>query len=117
MPGKRQSLKKVRTNAYHHQNKKCYYCGHPMWSSSLENFAKSHKISPKQAKHFQCTGEHLMPHGEGGNAKQKNIVAACDFCNKKRHKTKKALSATLYKQKVQSRVSKGAWNCGFIGNH
>jgi len=114
MSNNRKSLKKVRTNAYNHQNEKCYYCGHSMWNSSLNSFAKSHSISTKQAQYFQCTGEHLVPHSEGGNAKRRNIVAACLFCNRTRHKVKNALSAVLYKQKVKNRVKKGAWNCGLI---
>jgi 5-methylcytosine-specific restriction endonuclease McrA len=117
MPKKRHSLKKVRTVAYLSQNKKCYYCGHPMWSDSIDRFAKSQGISTKQAKYFQCTGEHLIPHSVGGDSKRHNIVAACFFCNTKRHEAKKALTATLFKQKVLKRVNKGFWNCCLLSNN
>jgi 5-methylcytosine-specific restriction endonuclease McrA len=49
------------------QGWRCYYCG--------EKFTD--KLKP--------TGEHLIPHSEGGGINDWNIVAACGPCNQGRH--------------------------------
>lgn len=81
-----------------------------MWNSDLEGFAARHSISIKQAAFFQCTGEHLVAHSEGGTASKANIVAACKFCNLKRHARKCPPDPEDYSMFVHRRLEKGAWN-------
>lgn len=107
---KRPCLKKLRQVAYYRQNGQCFYCQRPMWLSDMETYASLYRITKKQAFFFQCTGEHLVAHSEGGKASQENIVAACKFCNVKRHDRKRAPSPDDYAQYVQRRLEKGAWN-------
>ncbi len=87
----RKSLVKPRSIAFTRQAGYCFYCSQPMWSENPHEFASKHKITLGQAKRFQCTGEHLQAHQDGGSSKQHNIVAACLFCNQKRHQRKEPL--------------------------
>ncbi|WP_417543038.1 HNH endonuclease [Marinobacter sp.] len=81
-----------------------------MWQNDIENYARQHGISHARARFFQCTGEHLMAHSDGGEANHKNIVAACKFCNTKRHARKCPPSPEGYMAHVKKRLLKGAWN-------
>lgn len=103
-------LKKLRKTAFTKQNGKCCYCGFHMWQDSAESFAKQHGITVKQARHFQCTAEHLQARQEGGRDVRENIAAACIRCNQLRHKRKKPMPPEQYQQLVVSRVSKGGWH-------
>ena len=114
MPKRRTSLKKQRSLAYNCQKGLCFYCELPMHQQAPAAFAAKYKISIKSAKAFECTGEHLIAHSEGGSAKQKNIVAACKFCNEQRHRKKRALEPKAYRNYVQSRISEGRWNSGIL---
>jgi len=110
MAQRRKSLIKPRSIAFSRQSGHCFYCGQPMWTSSVEEFAAKHKITSAQAKLLQCTGEHLKAHHEGGKADQSNIVAACLYCNQGRHKRKDAPAPEQYKRLVYQRLSKGGWH-------
>jgi len=81
-----------------------------MWSGDLREFALKHNISIGQAKRFMCTGEHLEAHKDGGKANQSNIVAACWFCNQKRHKRKEPPPPDQYKKLVHQRLSQNRWH-------
>ena len=116
MSKKRVSIKKPRTAAYYRQNGLCFYCFKPMWLHSVDEFASTHSISIKQANHFQCTGEHLAAHSEGGNAPQKNIVAACKFCNLKRHARSVPPDPGSFANLVHRRLAKGAWNSHLLSS-
>lgn len=78
------------------QDGKCWYCLCEMESGPVQSSS-------------QCTAEHLVPRSEGGSDKAENIVAACRFCNTTRHKRKRALSATQFKQMVRQRIANGKW--------
>ena len=106
----RKSLIKPRSIAFSRQSGCCFYCGQPMWSGSPVEFASKHKITIGQAKRFQCTGEHLTPHHDGGTSSQNNIVAACLFCNQKRHKRKDAPPPEQYKELIHQRMNQGRWH-------
>lgn len=106
----RKSLKKPRSIAFSRQAGRCYYCEQPMWSEEPRVFALSHKITIGQARRFQCTGEHLKAHKDGGTAAQNNIVAACWFCNYNRHKRKEPLPPDQYKKLIEQRMSQGRWH-------
>ncbi|MGZ8220847.1 MAG: HNH endonuclease [Methylobacter sp.] len=81
-----------------------------MWSGNPHEFASKHKITLGQAKRFQCTGEHLRAHQDGGSSKQHNIVAACLFCNQKRHSRKEPPPPDQYKELIHQRMSQGRWH-------
>jgi len=116
MPKSRKSLKNQRNKAFKQQSGLCFYCNLPMHQQNPTAFASKYKISKKAADAFECTGEHLTPHSDGGSASCDNIVAACKYCNQQRHKRKNVLEPQAYNQFVQSRVSKGRWNTGFLNN-
>lgn len=110
MAKNRPSLRAPRTKAFKKQNGRCYYCELPMWINDTLSFAQSYKLTLKQAEQFKCTGEHLQAFHAGGASNQSNIVAACHYCNAKRHTRKDELSPELYKKKVQNRMRAGKWN-------
>ncbi len=116
MPNSRKSLKVQRYIAYKNQNGLCYYCKHPMWKKDPSDFSKKFHTSIKLASLFQCTGEHLVPHSEGGTMKQNNIVASCKFCNQQRHRRKNILSPKEYTHFVQARIKQGRWSAGILRN-
>lgn len=111
---KRPCLKKLRDEAYLRQNGLCIYCNKPMWTFDVEGYAFHHSVSVKQASWFQCTGEHLVAHSDGGPANRSNIVAACKFCNVKRHKRKRPRDPVAYASFVKRRLEKGCWNDSFL---
>lgn len=104
------SLQKHRHSAFTRQNGKCCYCGFAMWQDSPESFAKLHGITVKQARHFQCTAEHLLARQDGGADRKVNIAAACMRCNQLRHARKVAMPPEQYQCHVQERVRKGGWH-------
>lgn len=106
----RKSLRRQCYQAFIAQDEYCYYCDHPMWIGSEHEFAVVHGISHRQARHFRCTGEHLIPYSEGGDCGSGNIVAACHFCNRQRHRRKRVPDPITYRKFVQKRVSAGRWN-------
>jgi len=114
MAKNRPSLRAPRTKAFNKQNGRCYYCNLPMWIDDVSSFSQRYELTLKQAQLFKCTGEHLIAFHEGGTTNQSNIVAACYYCNSRRHKPKEALSPERYKKKVQSRMRSGKWHTGFI---
>ena len=79
-------LARLRNQAFKLQSGLCYYCHQPMWQENPESFAQKQGVTLAQARQLQCTAEHLVPKEDGGGPNQKNIVAACRFCNSRRHK-------------------------------
>ena len=106
----RKSLSTLRKRSFLHQNGFCYYCNQPMWNSDLKGFLKKYAITIKQAQQLQCTGEHLLAHSLGGSVTNKNIVAACAYCNRKRHQRQYDLSPAAYKLLVTKRLEKRRWH-------
>jgi hypothetical protein len=103
-----------RKSAFIAQSGHCFYCKLPMWESDVESFAKAHKISIPQARQVKCTAEHLKACKDGGKDTKQNIVAACLWCNQKRHCRKVAPSPNVYRQLVQRRLSSGRWHCNSL---
>lgn len=103
------SIAHVRLLAAKRQNCQCYYCNLPMWNDSPEELISKYGLSKAQAKQLQCTAEHLHPKSLGGTNSQSNIVAACWYCNHKRHARLKPTDPSAYKHFVQQRISKGRW--------
>lgn len=67
-------------------------------------------LSAGLAKAFQCTAEHVEARKDGGKDVAANIVAACLFCNKTRHKAKHPVDAAKHASVVRSRLEKGKWH-------
>lgn len=103
-------LQKIRKSAFTRQNGKCYYCNFSMWQDSAESFAKRHGLAVKQARHFQCTAEHLIARQDGGRDEGWNIAAACIRCNQLRHRRKVPMEPGQYQNYVRERVEKGIWH-------
>lgn len=104
------SLSKSRLAAFRRQGGHCFYCGAPIWLDKPEEFANRYGISKRLAGHLQCTGEHLTAKRDGGGCSRENIVAACWFCNSRRHRRKTPPSPGAYLQVVQRRMQHGRWH-------
>ncbi|WP_417688586.1 HNH endonuclease [Pseudidiomarina sp.] len=103
------TIQKNRLQSAQKQHFRCYYCGHPMWHPNDKNFARKHHLSPKQARWFRCTAEHVHAKCDGGSNEASNIVAACWLCNQRRHRRPAPLAADAYRELVTQRVSEGKW--------
>ena len=99
-----------RSKAFKAQSGRCIYCELPMWQNDINTFARKHHLSIAQARLFQCTAEHLQARQDGGSDHENNIVAACLFCNKKRHQSKSPKHPISYKRYVTNRSERGKWN-------
>jgi 5-methylcytosine-specific restriction endonuclease McrA len=104
------TLKRIRTNAFLRQQGRCIYCHKQMWLSDLADFAVEHKITVKQARHLQCTAEHLRARKDGGGNTTGNIAAACLLCNLRRHKRKTDLTPEQFGVHVRIRMARGGWH-------
>lgn len=100
------SLKSCRSIAFLNQKGCCYYCSRRMWFSSPSELG----LSLKSGRPYQCTAEHLIARQDGGRDVKENIVAACWFCNTRRHRRKSPPSPDGYRARVQKRVAKGKWH-------
>ncbi len=103
-------LKRYRRQAFISQKGRCFYCGMPMWSGSVEGFAENYGITGAQAERFQCTAEHLIARQDGGKDDRKNIVAACLYCNLTRHASSEALPHNEYREYVASLAQRQEWH-------
>jgi 5-methylcytosine-specific restriction endonuclease McrA len=99
----------ARHAAFISQSSRCFYCTAPIWEKAESEFARTHRLTSRQACLLQCTAEHLQPRGDGGSNVRTNVVAACRFCNVTRHKAAKALDPIAYRKRVRSLVSTGRW--------
>jgi 5-methylcytosine-specific restriction endonuclease McrA len=100
----------LRRSAWLHQSGRCFYCELPIWLGDELSFCRSTTLSPKQAKLLQCTAEHLKPWSEGGANERKNIVAACAFCNRTRHRLMPVPMPEKFRSHVQQQMSRGKWH-------
>ncbi len=105
-------LQRLRRQAFMAQNCRCFYCQLPMWEQNAEQFALDHGLKPRLAKHLKCTAEHLMARQDGGGNTLENIVAACVWCNGRRHRARvhNAPDPATYKAKVTTFIVKGKWH-------
>lgn len=106
------SYRAIKAKRFHEQNGCCHYCEQPMWLGDAAGFAKRYGRSRKQARWLQATAEHLVPLGEGGEDAAHNIVAACLFCNDRRHRFRPlcAPSPEQFARQVRARLAKGRWH-------
>jgi hypothetical protein len=77
---------RLRARAFVRQGFRCFYCGLPMWNSHVGDFTRVYGVTLDQAKTQQCTAEHLLARGNGGQDTEDNVVAACRHCNEVRHR-------------------------------
>jgi len=50
-----------------------------MWTNNPLKFALKYNATLSQVKRFQCTGEHLVAHQDGGSSAPHNIVAVVNI--------------------------------------
>jgi 5-methylcytosine-specific restriction endonuclease McrA len=103
-------IRKLRDACFCSQDGRCHYCDAPMWQREPAHFARKHGITESLARVLQATAEHLKPRCEGGYDDATNIVAACLFCNRHRHRTRTALPPERFKDKVRNRLAAGRWH-------
>lgn len=103
------ALKNIRKKKMIEQGGRCYYCGLAMWENALKPAEQARGRSASLPKLLQCTAEHLHPRSEGGEDTADNIVAACRFCNSKRHQRKAPKAPGAYRTYVQRRMAAGRW--------
>ena len=105
-----QKIQKSRLLAFERQNGRCYYCSALLWLEKIAEFAAKYELSQRQAYRFQCTAEHLVARQDGGCDVSKNIVAACWFCNSRRHRRRYAPSPEAFKKLVSQRIKQHKWH-------
>lgn len=103
-------LGRIRQSAFEQQQGVCYYCKQPVWLGEPDRFAAKYRLTPKQLAQSRCTAEHLQARKDGGRDEPLNIVAACAFCNRRRHTRAKPLSPDRFKRLVARRVQRGRWH-------
>lgn len=102
-------IRKFRKSAFSQQAGRCYYCNQPMWLSEPGQYSAQYNLGIREASLFQCTAEHLLAREDGGGDESANIVAACQFCNRRRHARAKPLCPERYKALVTQRVLGRRW--------
>ena len=105
-----QKIQKSRLLAFERQNGRCYYCNAPVWLEKIAEFAAKFGISLRQATQLQCTAEHLVARHDGGSDSSENIVAACWFCNSRRHRRKSVPSPRAFRKFVSKRIKQFKWH-------
>ena len=104
------SCQKIRRNCFISQGGNCYYCQQPMWHDNVEIFCREHHLTHRQARLLCVTAEHLNPKSNGGKNSKSNVVAACYFCNTRRHMTRSAVTPERHLEKVRGRMAEGKWH-------
>lgn len=105
-------LSLIRNRKFALQGGRCFYCGQPMWLSPDDQsaFAATFGLSIKQSYHLRATAEHLQAKCDGGRDTAENVVAACLYCNMKRHQRAKPQMPGQYRAHVLKRLDRGRWH-------
>jgi len=111
-----EKLSNIRRAKMRAQEGRCYYCGLPMWDPGLKDAAPAICVTPAMQKYLLCTAEHLHSRSEGGANSASNIVAACWYCNTRRHHRKAPPSPAEHRARVQQRMAKGKWLAAQLGS-
>jgi len=104
-----ESITKNRHAAFKRQGGLCYYCEFPMWLKEPTDFVEDSSAKEVYSR-LQCTAEHLVARQDGGGNSSNNIVAACIFCNKTRHRISSPPSPQEYRKHVERRLQAGKWH-------
>lgn len=110
------SISKHRLAAFKRQKGRCYYCGLPMWLKQPRELAARFRISEGALSRLRCTAEHLLARKDGGADSGDNIVAACLFCNKTRHRISSQPDPIRYREHVRHRLRAGKWHPRSVRN-
>lgn len=97
------TLKTIRHKKMIMQGGRCYYCNLPMWDDGAVAEFSDRNVA------LRCTAEHLQARCDGGKNRQDNIVAACLYCNTHRHRRKRVLTPSAYREHVRRRMLAGKW--------
>ncbi|MFP7722822.1 HNH endonuclease [Lysobacter sp. A3-1-A15] len=81
-----------------------------MWLGSADTFCTQFRLRSGQVLALQCTAEHLVARQDGGTDCRENVVAACRWCNRRRHARPKAMPVDKYRDHVAWRVKQGRWH-------
>ncbi|WP_081687892.1 HNH endonuclease [Rhizobium mesoamericanum] len=81
-----------------------------MWETDPKSFSARFRVTGRAVLHFRCTAEHLEARCDGGRDSEENVVAACQFCNGRRHRRKRPIDAASYASLVRLRVEQGRWH-------
>lgn len=102
----------LRRRAFEQQRGFCHYCGLPVWETDAAAFAARFGLSARLTQLLRSTAEHLVARCDGGRDERSNIVAACHWCNERRHlkRTRAAPSAETYLRHVARRMAAGRWH-------
>ncbi|WP_370008161.1 HNH endonuclease [Sinorhizobium fredii] len=103
-------IRNLRRKAAESQDWQCYYCQQPMWETDPKSFSARFRVSDRAILLFRCTAEHLEARCDGGRDIEENIVAACHYCNRNRHRKKRPKDAVSYVSLVRSRMEQGRWH-------
>ncbi len=105
-------ITKIRRMKLIEQGGSCYYCQFLMWDEGVPQFSGINFASGPPAA-LRCTAEHLVARCEGGSNAAANIVAACWFCNVRRHRRAKPLAPQAFQVFVRQRIARGKWNSNY----
>ena len=88
-----------------------------MWIGNVQKFAEKYELRAQRALLFRATAEHLIARSEEGTDSLENVVAACWYCNSRRHRAHSPLSPDKYAKKVRARLAMGRWHQFAIPPH
>jgi 5-methylcytosine-specific restriction endonuclease McrA len=111
------SIQILRLRAAMLQGFRCYYCELRIWLDDPGGFAARYKLTTRQARPLRCTAEHLQARADGGSNRRDNVVAACRYCNSRRHRTRTPLSPPAYRAHVRRRMQQGKWLAAQLPPH
>ena len=107
----RKTYAQPRSHAFHLQAGRCFYCECLMWQGNdLETFRTKHDLTEDQVLQLRCTAEHVIARCDGGSDDASNIVAACHYCNLKRHACLQAKNSKNYAKHVRAKIRLKEWH-------
>jgi hypothetical protein len=100
-----------RARACQRQAGRCFYCQCLMWYGiDLDSFCAKHDLAAEQAMQLRLTAEHVIARCDNGSDDASNIVAACLYCNMKRHASKQAKTSRNYARYVRAQIRLNQWH-------
>ena len=103
-------ISQIRRQKVRAQQGMCFYCRQPMWEGCPGPFAARYGLKGPRLLWLQATAEHLHARCEGGPDRIDNIVAACKYCNTRRHFCRVPPTPEEHAIKVQQRLEAGKWH-------